>query len=134
SRGLDCLSLDSVGRWTKRQRTHRQRISRRVGARSLSRRNSVRCDGRSCCRASSARLRFSRAAETRWQLPAELLGRWASDRWRIAHGPGTDQDRWEERPGYSPATIAAEIAGLVCAAEIASINRDASRAKKYLDI
>ena len=52
----------------------------------------------------------------------------------VTHGPRTDQDRWEERPGYSPATIAAEIAGLVCAAEIASINRDASRAKKYLDI
>jgi len=51
----------------------------------------------------------------------------------VSHGPRTDQDRWEERPGYSPATIAAEIAGLVCAAEIASINRDASRAKKYLD-
>jgi glucoamylase len=51
----------------------------------------------------------------------------------VRRGPRTDQDRWEEKPGYSPATIAAEIAGLVCAAEIASINRDTSSAKKYLD-
>jgi cyclomaltodextrinase / maltogenic alpha-amylase / neopullulanase len=49
----------------------------------------------------------------------------------VKHGPRTDQDRWEERPGYSPATIAAEIAGLVCAAEIASINGDNDAAKKY---
>ena len=51
----------------------------------------------------------------------------------VRHGPRTDQDRWEEKPGYSPATIAAEIAGLVCAAEIARINRDEPAAKKYLD-
>jgi glucoamylase len=49
----------------------------------------------------------------------------------VRHGPRTDQDRWEEKPGYSPATIAAQIAGLVCAAEIARINGDS--AKKYLD-
>ena len=51
----------------------------------------------------------------------------------VKHGPRTDQDRWEERPGYSPATIAAEIAGLICAAEIAAANRDAASAKRYLD-
>lgn len=28
------------------------------------------------------------------------------------HGPGTQQERWEESSGYSPATIAAEIAAL----------------------
>ena len=49
------------------------------------------------------------------------------------YGPRTDQDRWEEKPGYSPATIAAEIAGLVCAAEIANANGDAISAKKYLN-
>jgi glucoamylase len=48
-------------------------------------------------------------------------------------GPRTDQDRWEEKPGYSPATIAAEIAGLVCAAEIAGVNGDRISAKKYLE-
>jgi glucoamylase len=29
----------------------------------------------------------------------------------VLHGPMTNQDRWEEKSGYSPATIAAEIAG-----------------------
>ncbi|MBE3560678.1 MAG: amylase [Ktedonobacteraceae bacterium] len=42
----------------------------------------------------------------------------------VQHGPTTGQDRWEENGGYSPATIAAEIAGLVCAADIARINGD----------
>jgi glucoamylase len=51
----------------------------------------------------------------------------------VRRGPRTDQDRWEERPGYSPATIAAEIAGLVCAAEIAKANRDQASAKEYLE-
>lgn len=51
----------------------------------------------------------------------------------VRRGPRTDQDRWEEKSGYSPATIAAQIAGLVCAAEIAKINRDAAAAKTYLE-
>src|SRR5690349_10539272 len=51
----------------------------------------------------------------------------------VRNGPRTDQDRWEERPGYSPATIAAQIAGLVCAAEIAKANRDDASAKTYLN-
>lgn len=50
----------------------------------------------------------------------------------VRHGPRTDQDRWEERPGYSPSTIAAQIAGLVCAAEIARINGDKLSAGTYL--
>lgn len=50
----------------------------------------------------------------------------------VRKGPATGQDRWEEKPGYSPATIAAEIAGLVCAARIARIRRDESSAKTYL--
>ena len=51
----------------------------------------------------------------------------------VLYGPRTDQDRWEEKSGYSPATIAAQIAGLVCAAAIAKANNDAPSAKKYLD-
>jgi glucoamylase len=51
----------------------------------------------------------------------------------VRHGPRTDQDRWEERPGYSPATIAAQIAGLVCAAEIAKANRDDASVTRYLE-
>jgi glucoamylase len=49
----------------------------------------------------------------------------------LLHGPRTDQDRWEEKPGYSPAAIAAQIAGLVCAAEIATFNGDSITARKY---
>ena len=51
----------------------------------------------------------------------------------LNRGPRTDQDRWEEKPGYSPATIAAQIAGLVCAAEIAKLNGDKATAAKYLE-
>ena len=35
----------------------------------------------------------------------------------IREGPITPQDRWEEARGYSPSTLAAHIAALVCAAE-----------------
>ena len=52
----------------------------------------------------------------------------------IRKGPATGQDRWEEKPGYSPATIAAEIAGLVCAARIASVNNDQTTANAYLKV
>ncbi|HKU76784.1 MAG TPA: glycoside hydrolase family 15 protein [Pyrinomonadaceae bacterium] len=51
----------------------------------------------------------------------------------IKFGPQTNQDRWEEKSGYSPATIASQIAGLVCAAEIAKLNGDAVSARKYLE-
>jgi glucoamylase len=37
----------------------------------------------------------------------------------IRMGPATQQERWEEDSGYSPSTLAACIAGLVCAAEFA---------------
>lgn len=49
-----------------------------------------------------------------------------------AHGPDTQTDRWENTAGWSPATIAAEIAGLVCGADIARHNGDAVRARRYL--
>ncbi|MDQ1707950.1 MAG: glucoamylase [Pyrinomonadaceae bacterium] len=50
----------------------------------------------------------------------------------LAHGPATQQERWEEKSGYSPATIAAEIAGLICAAQIAAVNHDRDSAQAYL--
>ena len=50
----------------------------------------------------------------------------------VKNGPKTPQDRWEERPGYSTSTIAAEIAGLVCAADIARRNGDTASEKQYL--
>jgi glucoamylase len=70
------------------------------------------------------------------------LGRMDDATWRqhvkpaadflIRHGPTTEQERWEEEKGYSPSTIAAEIAGLVCAAEIARLNGDEASASVYL--
>jgi glucoamylase len=45
--------------------------------------------------------------------------------------PFTPQERWENQSGYSPGTIAAEIAGLVCAADIARKNGDAASAARY---
>ncbi len=46
--------------------------------------------------------------------------------------PWSPQDRWENQSGYSPATIASEIAGLVCAAEIARANGDTASSTRYL--
>jgi len=37
----------------------------------------------------------------------------------VRHGPMTQQERWEENSGYSPSTLASNIAGLVCAADFA---------------
>ncbi len=50
----------------------------------------------------------------------------------VKTGPKTTQERWEEKSGYSPSTIAAEIAGLVCAADIARRNKDETSANFYL--
>jgi glucoamylase len=49
----------------------------------------------------------------------------------LAHGPSTGQERWEENGGYSPSTIAAEIAGLTCAAAIARTNGDSASAAQF---
>ncbi|MEU4251295.1 glycoside hydrolase family 15 protein [Amycolatopsis sp. NPDC026612] len=46
--------------------------------------------------------------------------------------PYTQQERWEEQDGWSPSTIASVIAGLVCAADIASHNGAAADAARYL--
>ena len=40
----------------------------------------------------------------------------------VSHGPSFGSERWEEQGGYSPSTIAAEIAGLVAAGRIADVN------------
>jgi glucoamylase len=37
----------------------------------------------------------------------------------VRNGPVTQQDRWEEDPGYSPFTLAVEIAALLAAADLA---------------
>lgn len=51
----------------------------------------------------------------------------------LSNGPDTPQERWENAEGYSPATIAAEIAGLVSAAAIAEVNGDQASADNYLE-
>ena len=42
----------------------------------------------------------------------------------IQHGPCTQQERWEEASGYSPSTLAVNIAALVCAATFARRRQD----------
>jgi glucoamylase len=51
-----------------------------------------------------------------------------------AHGPAFGVERWEEQSGYSPSTIAAEIAGLVAAAELARANGDTASAAVWLGV
>jgi glucoamylase len=46
----------------------------------------------------------------------------------IRQGPVTAQERWEENAGYSPSTLATVIASLVCAAEFAKQQDQASPA------
>jgi len=53
----------------------------------------------------------------------------AAANYLIAHGPSFGPERWEEQSGYSPSTIAAEIAGLVAAATIAQQRGDAVDAR-----
>jgi glucoamylase len=42
----------------------------------------------------------------------------------VQNGPVTQQDRWEEDPGYSPFTLAVEIAALLAAADLADLNEE----------
>lgn len=78
-----------------------------------------------------------------WQLGAHDPPTWTHVKraadfivgWHDSQGhtaPYTPQERWENQAGYSPATIASEIAGLVCAASIARQNGDTASAAKYL--
>ena len=57
-------------------------------------------------------------------------------RYMILHGPATQQERWEEISGYSPSTIASNIAALVCAASFARERGDGATAaflEEYAD-
>ncbi|SEF78393.1 glucoamylase [Nonomuraea solani] len=49
----------------------------------------------------------------------------------LSRGPAFGVERWEEQSGHSPSTIAAEIAGLVAAGEIAARQGDQARARLY---
>jgi glucoamylase len=50
----------------------------------------------------------------------------------VRHGPLTPQERWEEVSGYSPSTLASNIAALICAAGFARERGDEATAK-YLE-
>jgi glucoamylase len=57
-------------------------------------------------------------------------------RYLVVHGPATPQERWEENSGYSPSTLAGNIAALVCAAAFARERGDlgtASFLEDYAD-
>ncbi len=49
-------------------------------------------------------------------------------------GPWTPQERWEENSGVSPSTVAAEIAAMNCASEIAQMLGDSVRATRYKSV
>jgi glucoamylase len=49
----------------------------------------------------------------------------------VAHGPSDGNERWEEQTGFSPSTIAAEIAGLTAASVIAADHHDQARSRLY---
>ncbi len=50
------------------------------------------------------------------------------------NGPVTPQERWEENAGYSPSTLAVEIAALVCATEFAMAAGDEVLARYFLEV
>ena len=51
----------------------------------------------------------------------------------VRSGPVSPQDRWEEDPGYSPFTIAAEIAALLAAADHAELQQETALASYLRD-
>ena len=60
----------------------------------------------------------------------------AAARFLVRHSPVTQQERWEESSGYSPSTLAAIIAALICAAEFARSRQQESTAvflEQYAD-
>lgn len=47
----------------------------------------------------------------------------------VQNGPVSQQDRWEEDPGYSPFTLAVEITALLVAADLAELNEESDLAQ-----
>ena len=62
--------------------------------------------------------------------PFPLISRAAG--YLVRHGPLTPQERWEEVSGYSPSTLASNIAALICAASYIRDRGDQATAK-YLE-
>jgi glucan 1,4-alpha-glucosidase len=50
----------------------------------------------------------------------------------VANGPADGVERWEEQSGFSPSTMADEVAGLVAAAAIARAQKDTASARLFL--
>jgi len=61
---------------------------------------------------------------------AEVVQLWTMVRraagYLVRNGPVSPQDRWEEDPGYSPFTVAAQIAALLAAADLADLSNEAA--------
>ena len=49
----------------------------------------------------------------------------------VTRGPSFGPERWEEQDGFSPSTIAAEIAGLLAGADLADTNGDTASARVW---
>ncbi|HKW05841.1 MAG TPA: glycoside hydrolase family 15 protein [Nitrososphaerales archaeon] len=62
--------------------------------------------------------------------PYEMVMRGA--KYLILNGPATQEERWEEASGYSPSTLASNIAALICAAEFAKARRE-NATSRYLE-
>ena len=90
-------------------------------------------------RASTATEKWTTEQMDQVSLPIVLawwLGRTSATDWAhveraadyvVANGPSSDNERWENQGGWSPNTIATEIAGLICAADIARAERRAGQ-------
>lgn len=63
--------------------------------------------------------------------PVEMMR--GAARFLLRHGPVTQQDRWETTPGYSPNTMAAEVAALLAVAEFAAIDGKQEHAEFLLE-
>ena len=55
----------------------------------------------------------------------------AAAEYLVRRGPSTEQERWEENSGYSPATMAAEIAALRAAAQWARAGQQTAQATRW---
>ena len=68
--------------------------------------------------------RSSELAETEaWPMIRAAAG------FLLRHGPYTEQDRWESNSGYSPYTIAVQVAALLAAADFADLQCEAELAE-----
>jgi glucoamylase len=52
----------------------------------------------------------------------------------VRNGPVSPQDRWEEDPGYTPFTVAAQIAALLVAGDLAELNHESLIAEYLREI